>query len=182
MLSPIKTVFVHYPIRAFLTIVSMLLVSTVSYKILEKKYNKALITKKMRFKVWILINYSLLLLFFTVLGRRSHDCYRYNLVLAYSYREVFLLGDYTLASQILLNILMFIPIGVICSDVTKKYTAIKCVLYGIMLSALIELLQLILKRGYFEFDDLLSNTIGTFIGWMIAWIGSKIYYCFPKRK
>lgn len=164
MLSPIKTVFIYYPLRAFVTVVSMILVSILAYKYLIKKYKDAVLTKQKGIALWLLINYSILLLFFTVLGRRSLDYYRYNFNLGYSYQEVLVLGDYTLASQILINVFMFIPIGIIASFVVDKYVVISSLIYGATLSFVIEVLQLVLRRGYCELDDLLSNIIGTLIG------------------
>lgn len=172
MLSPIKTVLIHYPFRAFVTITLIILVSVFAYRIIKEKYRNKNITKQSSIVIWLLINYSTLLLFFTVLGRRSLDYYRYNFDFGYSYQEVLLLGDYTLASQIYVNILMFIPVGILCGIIAKKNAVIKTLLFGTYLSFTIEVLQLVLRRGYCEFDDLLSNAIGLLIGCAII----KLYY------
>lgn len=178
MLSPIKTVFIHYPFRAFTTVALMILVSVLVYRNLNTKYKRNEISKQKAVLVWLLTNYSILLLFFTVLGRRSLDYYRYNFEFCYSYKEVFLLKDYALASQIIVNILMFIPVGLICGIIKKQHTILKSLLYGILMSVTIEVLQLVLRCGYFEFDDLLSNIIGTLIGCVMI----KIHHCLRKNK
>jgi glycopeptide antibiotics resistance protein len=43
-------------------------------------------------------------------------------------------------------------------------------LLGFLTSFTIELLQLILKRGLFEFDDMFHNTIGVGIGYGVWWM------------
>ena len=176
MLSPIKTVLIHYPLRAFVTITLLLIVSVVAFGILKEKYKNKKITKQNSIVMWLLINYSILLLYFTVLGRRALDYYRYNFDFGYSYQEVFLLGDCTLASQIFVNILMFIPVGILCGIIIEKHMLIKTLLYGLALSFIIEILQLVLRRGYCEFDDLLSNALGTLVGCIVV----KIYYCLKR--
>jgi glycopeptide antibiotics resistance protein len=46
------------------------------------------------------------------------------------------------------------------------------VLLGFLTSLSIELLQLVLKRGLFEFDDMFHNTFGVILGYGIMWIFS----------
>lgn len=69
----------------FFTIVLMLLGSIFAYKNLEKTYKRNKITRQKSVGIWMLINFSIVLLLFIVLGRRSHDYYRYNLDFGYSY-------------------------------------------------------------------------------------------------
>lgn len=63
-------------------------------------------------------------------------------------------------NQIIVNILMFIPIGFLFG--------IKAGWKGIPIAALfsliIELIQLATRRGLFEFDDIIHNTLGAAIG------------------
>lgn len=65
--------------------------------------------------------------------------------------------------DIFLNMLLFLPLGVLIGN--KKGIAV-----GALLSALIEISQFLLGRGFCEVDDVLNNTIGTGIGVML-WIG-----------
>ena len=50
----------------------------------------------------------------------------------------------------------------------------KVVLIGFLLSASIEIIQLVFKIGLFEFDDMIGNTIGCLIG---AVIGKMVKKC-----
>lgn len=75
-----------------------------------------------------------------------------------------------LRRQIYTNILMFIPVGLL---VGKR--GWKGLLFAAGCSMVIELLQLVSRRGLFEFDDIIHNTLGAAIGiglWMLmrkAW-------------
>lgn len=62
-----------------------------------------------------------------------------------------------------MNLLMLMPAGVLLGigfDMRKKYVVIT----RVMISLPIEVLQLIIRRGLFEFDDILHNSIGCLIG------------------
>lgn len=66
----------------------------------------------------------------------------------------------------LVNIVMFLPMGVLfkIKDTKLKYTLAA----GFIVSLLIESAQFILKRGVFDVDDLILNTLGTLFGFIIA--------------
>ena len=76
----------------------------------------------------------------------------------------------SLRSQIIANILMFIPIGFLLG--------IKVGWKGIPIAALfsliIELIQLVTRRGLFEFDDIIHNTLGAVIGFGIYALLGKV--------
>lgn len=65
------------------------------------------------------------------------------------------------------NVLLFIPYGFVCAWAVKggrKF--LLCTLYGFLTSACIETMQLITQRGYFQVDDILTNVLGTIIGYI----------------
>jgi glycopeptide antibiotics resistance protein len=65
------------------------------------------------------------------------------------------------------NILLFIPLGFILPFIWKKYEVLwKTILSGITFSLIIELSQLF-NRRVTDIDDLLMNTLGGVIGWVI---------------
>ena len=65
------------------------------------------------------------------------------------------------------NILLFIPLGFMLPCIWKKYEVLwKTALSGITFSLLIELSQLF-NRRITDIDDLLMNTLGALIGWII---------------
>ena len=111
------------------------------------------ITKK--WTVGVLIGYVLIILGETVLFRTSFDGQHFQPQLFWSY-EVWDVQK----KQIIANVLLFIPLGFLVGSLWKW----KGVIVGAGFSIVIELLQLKSQRGLFEFDDILHNTLGTFIG------------------
>ena len=67
-----------------------------------------------------------------------------------------------LAIQIILNIIMLVPIGYLTPFFVDK----KPILFGVACSVTIELIQLVTRKGYFEIDDIIHNTIGVLIGYV----------------
>ena len=66
------------------------------------------------------------------------------------------------------NIIMFIPFGVLVPMVFKRMRNLRfCVFVGFVCSCGIELSQLITQRGYCQLDDVVTNTAGMLIGWII---------------
>ena len=66
------------------------------------------------------------------------------------------------------NILMFVPFGFLAPICTQRLRPMwRCVLSGFACSTLLELCQLLTKRGYCELDDVLTNTFGALVGWCL---------------
>lgn len=65
--------------------------------------------------------------------------------------------------DIVLNILLFIPLGFL---IGKKVW--KAVLFGFLLSVTIELMQFVFLLGYCEADDVMNNTIGCRLGVLLC--------------
>ncbi|WP_053403017.1 VanZ family protein [Priestia koreensis] len=65
-----------------------------------------------------------------------------------------------------LNILLFMPFGFFLS--MKKALFRSVILLGILLSLFIEIIQFVIPTGRSsDIDDVILNTIGTFLGWTI---------------
>lgn len=88
--------------------------------------------------------------------------------LFWSYRQFF--SSASLRQEIANNMFLFVPLGVVLSRMLGKNRTWLAVLICLALSVVIELIQLRLLRGTFEFDDMISNGIGGLIGSMIATI------------
>lgn len=76
------------------------------------------------------------------------------------------------------NVLLFIPYGYLMTW-NKKGKILISVVIGLLTSLLIESLQLVTGRGYFQIDDVFTNTLGMIIGSilfaMIGFRGRKKY-------
>lgn len=69
---------------------------------------------------------------------------------------------------IVLNILLFVPFGYLLPVLWNKADRWwKTVLLGFALSLTVELLQLITRLGMFDVDDLINNTIGAGVGYLL---------------
>ena len=69
------------------------------------------------------------------------------------------------------NIILFVPFGILTPMVFRRMKKLWfCVLIGYIFSCGIEISQLITGRGYCQLDDVVTNTVGTLIGWVI-WRG-----------
>lgn len=66
------------------------------------------------------------------------------------------------------NVLLFIPYGFLgCLAYTRLQNLFSCVLLGALTSMAVECLQLVTARGYFQIDDILTNIIGTIVGYLL---------------
>ena len=65
------------------------------------------------------------------------------------------------------NILLFIPFGYVCPWYLKSLRGFwRCAGSGFLTTLLIETLQLVTGRGIFQIDDILTNLIGSIIGYL----------------
>ena len=127
-----------------------------------------------------LIALTYFLFFAEMAGRTDADrTYHYNLVL---FKEIgrfikyrHLLGWYPVCTNLLGNILIFLPFGMLVPMLSKKYKRFWCVaLLSFELSLAVELIQLLTKVGSCDVDDMLLNTIGGMLGYAIyAWIRGR---------
>ena len=65
--------------------------------------------------------------------------------------------------SILLNILLFIPLGMIISSL-RNGTVIVPLFIGLGITIITEILQYLTKLGWAELDDVLNNCVGMAIG------------------
>lgn len=63
------------------------------------------------------------------------------------------------------NVLLFIPYGLFyCWNFPGAGKVLRCTFLGMVISLGIETMQLVSGRGYFQIDDIVTNTFGAFIG------------------
>ena len=78
------------------------------------------------------------------------------------------------------NIIMFIPFGVLMPMVFRRMKKMRyCVFAGFLFSCIIEISQLITQRGFCQLDDVVTNTVGTLVGWIIWSCGN--YFIESRR-
>ena len=144
-----QTIISHYPKWSKIELITVIIVMIISFIILERYYKKNKITKSTR---------------------------KYQLEVFWSWKEIIhpigRLGTasrYDLLLENILNIVMLLPIGIFLPLAYGKKIDWKVgLLIGIGISFSIELLQLVLCRGLFEFDDIIHNSLGFLIGILIS--------------
>lgn len=70
--------------------------------------------------------------------------------------------------DLILNLVCFIPVGFLFCLVSGKRKLLNAFLGGLSVSLLIECAQLLFRKGIFDVDDLFNNTIGAFVGALLA--------------
>lgn len=110
----------------------------------------------------------------TVLSRKIHKRFSYELVPFWSYKDYFAGLDDTLLPQIIANIVLFIPIGFAFQLLLKRKPLKTTLLISGGFSLLIELVQLVTRKGLFEFDDVIHNVLGALIGYGLYRITVKM--------
>ncbi len=116
------------------------------------------------------------------------DNYRYNLEFFKEIKRFIIyrqqLGLEIFVVNILGNVLAFAPFGFMLPLLNKRYRNFFVIVFSsILFSIAVETVQLILKVGIFDVDDIMMNSLGGFIGYMIFLISNAVYRGFhPKNK
>lgn len=86
------------------------------------------------------------------------------------------LGIRTVLLNLAGNVAGFVPFGallpIVVRDVRKAW---KVVMLSFEISALIEIAQLLFQVGCFDIDDIILNTLGGLIGYLVFWVCSRWY-------
>lgn len=118
----------------------------------------------------LFIGYVFLVLCTTIFFREDTYEKRYMLRPLWSYTVLY----NKLLAQIIMNILLFIPIGLFIGGALKKKQLLNAMGIGFALSFFIELTQLVSTRGVFNIDDIIHNTFGCVIGYLCFIICYKL--------
>lgn len=166
-----------------LGIISSIVIVTlflIGYFLVYRKLMKG--TKKLKpskVGLWSIFLIYMIVVLGATIGDRVSGYESINIHLFSSYKDVynnFSLGEWR---NIILNILMFVPIGFMIPLISKKCE--RCYityLVGFGITLFIEILQLVSKRGIFELDDIINNSLGCAIGYGIVMIFISLF----KRK
>lgn len=82
------------------------------------------------------------------------------------YREPFLYGNID-SSEIILNAVIFIPLGIYAGILFNRWTSGKKLFFFFLTSLMFEVLQFIFRIGAFDVTDIINNTLGGMIGLVI---------------
>lgn len=104
----------------------------------------------------------------TVFTRTSNGVRTYELIPFWSWYEI-IAGNTALFEEIVLNMILIFPAGMLLPFVlNKKIKWYKAFVWGFIFSAFIEVCQLVLCRGLFEWDDMIHNALGAMVGCIVS--------------
>ena len=128
--------------------------------------------------VMLFLLYVLLLVYFLFFSEEygrtvtEERLYRYNLVPFVEIRRFWVyrdqLGMFAVFTNIFGNVIGFIPYGFILPVITHRCrNGFFIILSGFALSLTVETIQLVTRSGCFDVDDLILNTLGAAMGYLI---------------
>ena len=120
----------------------------------------------------LLIEYIIFLYCSTVIYRAVNLEDNHNFVPFWSYVKIINGTDLGLLPQNIMNVVVFLPVGLLGGGLFHKNAIWKVVVLAAAISLSIETMQFVLQRGFSEFDDVFHNTLGAMIG-CILWKGAK---------
>ena len=157
--------------RIIISVIAFALFCTVSIFLYKRhKFNKA-----QCFAAILLSLYIVVLLYFTVTGRYSHEEYEYKINFFTSYRWFFQYNGEQVLRQLLINFVMLMPVGFLLPVVINaKHKYLITMALSLLLTVFIETMQLITKCGSFEIDDIINNFVGAVLGMLLYVLCSKL--------
>ncbi len=104
--------------------------------------------------------------------------YRYNLELFKEIRRFLTyrdqLGTFAVVANLCGNILIFVPYGFFISMAGHSRGFFRTLIYSMGLSLCVEIIQLFTRVGSFDVDDILLNTVGGVLGYIIFAVCNSI--------
>ncbi|MCD7981824.1 MAG: VanZ family protein [Clostridiales bacterium] len=124
-------------------------------------------------KIWyaflkaLLITSFAVVLFTTLIVRTPADSMMIKPVPLWSWRDAAVEHNMKSLQEIILNIILFFPIGFLL-HILYHVKPGNAFLTGLIFSAVVETLQLVTHLGFFEWDDMLHNGLGCLTGALVA--------------
>ena len=116
----------------------------------------------------ILVGYVFVIYCSTVLFRTAADGNGHEFRPFWSY-EAIQDGRSELLVENIMNVIVFIPVGMLLGSLLRvKGSWLITLSVGIGISVSIEAMQYFFHRGFAETDDVMHNTIGCIVGWLMV--------------
>ena len=123
------------------------------------------------FFLFLLTLYAYIVIGITMLSRSEGGTRHASFELFRTFRNTFFSKK-----QIYENIIMFVPYAILLYGFSECFRkAFRMMGIGAVSSLIIEIMQWVTKTGYFELDDIMTNTLGMMIGYLICILFSVIY-------
>jgi glycopeptide antibiotics resistance protein len=147
--------------------------------------------KMIRIVSWLVfIIYLVALVYFLFfseqMGRTPSDNYKYSLVPLKEIRRYVTywrtIGSFYALLNLLGNVICFIPFGFVLPIISRQQRKFaRITLLSFLSSLLVELIQLVSKVGSFDVDDMILNTLGGVIGYLLFWGAYQVVLYYRKR-
>lgn len=115
----------------------------------------------------LLVEYIFLIFCSTVIFRSTGETRQYDFHPFWSYQAI-QDGREDLLAENIMNVVVFIPVGLLLGIAFKQVTWWKALLIGCSISISIESLQFWFMRGFSESDDVMHNTVGCLAGYILV--------------
>ena len=131
-------------------------------------HNKFILKKYERWWLSGTLFWIFIILSATLIGRQVQAEPRKNLEFFWCLRLALQTGKFRYWGDIIGNILLFVPLGLLIPlafpQLSNWYIVLFC---GMILSVSIELIQYFARLGILELDDIFHNTCGTVLGYLM---------------
>ena len=172
----IKHILLGFPVEvgwALLLVLCLGTILIISIKGIKQRW-------RLLFRLMFIL-YIVLIFTVTVFLRSNGEQFDYNFHPFWSYYEAIREGRNELAAEMIMNVVLFIPLGPLSAGSFKRIKWWQVLFVSLCISLTIETMQLLFKRGFAEFDDLFHNVIGCMLGYGMFLFLRKIFEGFSKR-
>ncbi|MCM2676891.1 VanZ family protein [Alkalicoccobacillus plakortidis] len=160
-----------YFLLALLALIALSILFFILYYVVYRKLlgRDKRLSKKQMLVSSMFVGYVIMVIGVTIIDRGAHFNSQTDFSLFNSYREAwnnFGIPDWQF---IILNIVMFVPFGILFPLLHSRFQkAVWTIGSGLLFTLSIELFQLITGLGIFEVDDLFNNLLGAILGYGIV--------------
>lgn len=171
LFSPFIGMFIYHPIRFIIMVCISVCICIICILITLK-------SERINNKYGIILSvFFAILIYYTILGRPDSHLYSYNLDVFWSVNSAIQNRDYYLFAELLANCLVFLILTFLIEKSIGKIN-LGILSFIIFLSVIIEISQLILRVGLFELDDIISNSIGACLAYIVISMRKKYLECY----
>ena len=121
-----------------------------------------------------LILWAAVVVYYTVMGRDSGTGAQWSMIPLHSYREVLNGGNPEILRSNLMNVVLFIPGGLLWNVLSRRKSVIATLLIFGLFSLSIEVWQYFFQLGNAECDDVIHNALGSVAGSYMASINRYV--------
>lgn len=147
--------------------------------------------KVIRILSWVIfVIYLIALVYFLFfseqMGRVPSDEYKYSLVPLREIRRYVTywkaIGSFYVLLNLVGNVICFVPFGFVLPIISRQQRSLwRITLLSLLSSLLVELIQLVSKVGSCDVDDMLLNTLGGILGYLLFWFFYGIFFRWKRR-